>query len=253
MSRMWLHRLGVGDTHVKGRLAIVPRRYVVMSAEERMSDARSGRRCRFLPNGAVRRLAVRFHRSRPGRPAPRAAGRAGPRAGPGCRRVRLSLNMLRSARATSSRVSMCGAGRRRDADAAPDPDRTRRHQVGALDRAAHPVGDRDRGLGVREVLADDGELVAAEARHGVARPHGHHEPVAHLAQQLVADRVPELVVDRLEVVEVAVDDRDRPVVPAGAVHRLREPVVEQQPVREPGQRVGQGQRRSAAPARPAGR
>ena len=49
---------------------------------------------------------------------------------------------------------------------------------------------------------DHGELVAADARRGVAAAHGAAQREPELAQQVVADGVPELVVDRLEAVEV---------------------------------------------------
>ena len=56
------------------------------------------------------------------------------------------------------------------------------------------------------VEEDDPELVAAEARDHLARPHDRTQPLRHGAQQRVAGQVPEAVVDDLEVIEV--DERD---------------------------------------------
>ena len=49
---------------------------------------------------------------------------------------------------------------------------------------------------------DDGELVAAHARHGVELARAAAQALADQLEQLVADRVAERVVDALEVVEV---------------------------------------------------
>ena len=63
-------------------------------------------------------------------------------------------------------------------------------------------------LGGVDVGEHDAELVAAEARDQVARPHGPGQPVAQRTQQRVAVAVAEGVVDLLEAVEV--DDGHRP-------------------------------------------
>ena len=62
---------------------------------------------------------------------------------------------------------------------------------------------------VAAVLEQDRELVAAQAGRGVGRAQGRLQALADLGQQLVARGVPERVVDRLEVVEVHEQDRDR--------------------------------------------
>ena len=59
------------------------------------------------------------------------------------------------------------------------------------------------------VLDQDRELVAAEARRGVAGAHAAQQPLADRDEQLVAGGVAEAVVDRLELVEVAEQDRRR--------------------------------------------
>ena len=91
--------------------------------------------------------------------------------------------------------------------------------------------------GVRRALEQDGELVAAEPGDGVRRADALEQPDRHALEEQVAGRVPELVVDELEVVEVAVEHADRGL---GVEQRAVEPVGEQHPVGEPGQRVVQG-------------
>ena len=60
-----------------------------------------------------------------------------------------------------------------------------------------------------EVFAQHGELVAAEARDGVAGPDDRLELARHLDEQLVTGIVAEAVVDVLEPVEVEERDADR--------------------------------------------
>ena len=74
-------------------------------------------------------------------------------------------------------------------------------RIGAASALRHAAGQRD-GVGLVDVLADDDELVAAEAGDQVAGAHGGAQPVGHLDEQLVAGGVAERVVDDLEVVEV---------------------------------------------------
>ena len=84
-------------------------------------------------------------------------------------------------------------------------------------------------------LHEHGELVAAEARDHVLLAHGAHEPGRDAAQQLVADRVAERVVDALEVVEV--DEHHGDLVRAARLERLAHALGEQRAVGEPGQRI----------------
>ena len=75
-----------------------------------------------------------------------------------------------------------------------------------------------------DVDEQHGELVAAEPRRRVGGPQGALEPRGHDPEQVVAGLVAERVVDRLEVVDVDVEDRD---VARAAVERVRHPVHEQ--------------------------
>ena len=58
-----------------------------------------------------------------------------------------------------------------------------------------PLGDLDR-VGARDVLEQHDELVAAEARGGVARAHAGREPLGDVEQRRVPGLVAEAVVDR---------------------------------------------------------
>ncbi|MDP9394735.1 MAG: hypothetical protein M3Q27_11025 [Actinomycetota bacterium] len=98
-----------------------------------------------------------------------------------------------------------GAG---DADAAGDVDGpgVQRERLGP--DAGDPPDEVVETELPRGVLQQDRELVAAEARDGVLRPHGSDQPRHDRLQQLVPDVVPQRVVDVLEPVEVDEDDRD---------------------------------------------
>ncbi len=107
-----------------------------------------------------------------------------------------------------------------------------------LKRLAEPVAERDGVVVGVEVGAQHGELVAAEARDQVVLPDPSLQSPRDRLQQLVAERVPEGVVDELEAVEVEEEHRGQPV---GAALRERgvEAGDEQAPIGEPGERVMQ--------------
>ena len=106
--------------------------------------------------------------------------------------------------------------RERDADARADEDLVTVGRERLGEGALNPPRDRDR-LGLDgEVLAEHHELVTAEARHCVARPDHVAETPRRFPQQLVADAVPQAVVDDLEPVEVEKEHRDRSRTPLGA-------------------------------------
>lgn len=82
----------------------------------------------------------------------------------------------------------------------------------------------------------DGELVAAEPGHQVARAGRGTQPVGHLHQYAVAGAVPEGVVDLLEVVEVD-QHQGRDALGVAGGQLLGALVQQVTPVGEPGQRV----------------
>ena len=107
-------------------------------------------------------------------------------------------------------------------------------------RPLQAVGDRHRLEHSADALAQDRELVAAEARHGVLRPHHALEALGDLAQHLVAGAVAERVVDALEAVEVEEVDGGGRIAVAPGEH-VAQAVAEQRPVGQAGERVVQGQ------------
>ena len=125
-----------------------------------------------------------------------------------------------------------------------DADADRHHQLstahldGIAQGVGHACGDKVR-LGGSGLNAHHHERVPAEAGHGVRRADRVLQPMCHLDQKLVADRLSVCVVDVLEAIEVEEQDRHRTTSSGGRVKSLRQPVVQQCPVRQPGQRVVQ--------------
>ncbi len=76
------------------------------------------------------------------------------------------------------------------------------------DRGAGPLGDVDRLALGAELLAEDQELVAAEARDGVAGAQDRLQSPRELDEERVAGVVAQAVVDRLEAVEVEEHQRE---------------------------------------------
>ena len=125
----------------------------------------------------------------------------------------------------------------RDADRGAGEDLLALEVERTLERREDPRGDLGRVDPVPAVLEQDRELVAAEPSGGVGLPERVLQPLADLAEHPVARRVAERVVDRLEVVQVHEQDRDREVVPRLPLDHVLDAVLEQRPVREPRDRV----------------
>ena len=130
-------------------------------------------------------------------------------------------------------VGDADAGRHGDVVVA-EPHRGRealQHALGDCFGLDHPAG----GL-----LDEYGELVTAESGDRVARSRDAQDARGDLAKEAVAGLVAESVVDVLESVEVE-EDHGRIGAGAGsATQRVLDPVPEQCPVRESGQRVVEG-------------
>jgi len=90
---------------------------------------------------------------------------------------------------------------------------------------------------MRDIHLDDCELVAAEAGHQVALAQIVFEPLSDHAQELVADRMPERVVDALEVIEIEAVDRHVAGAVAELCQRGVETLVEQHAVGQAGQGI----------------
>ena len=145
-------------------------------------------------------------------------------------RVRLVQELVRRG-ADGLGGQLDDADARRDAHGAA-VQRERRGQ-----RGGHGVRD---GQDVPVVLEQDGELVPAEAGHGVAPPQGARQALSDADQELITGRVPEAVVDDLEVVQVEEDQRDRAQVTGVQLQGVSEPVGEQGPVGQPREGIVEG-------------
>ena len=125
------------------------------------------------------------------------------------------------------------ADARGDGDVAPDVERLR-------DPTEDPLGHLDRAVHVADLVEEDGELVAGQPARGVARPDGVGQPARDLDEEPIARAVTQRVVDRLEVVEVEEQDRRHRPVASPTCERVRDPIREQGPVGEPGERIVEG-------------
>ena len=127
----------------------------------------------------------------------------------------------------------------RDADADVDVDLV----VEEIEGVAHFVVDAPaEHFGIRragDAGHDDCELVAAEAGNGIGRARHGTQPGTDLADQLVAGGVAERVVDRLEAVEIEIEERSAPPCPR-AKQRFGELLLEEEAVGEAGERIVEG-------------
>ena len=130
-------------------------------------------------------------------------------------------------------AAVLGVGRHADAEADVEPHAGDVERL--AERAAHAVGDQERGVGVL-ARQQDGELVAAEPGDRGAERDPPLEPQADLLEHLVAVVVAERVVDLLEAVEVDQQQRD-PRVHVRGRDALLEALVEARAVRQAGERV----------------
>ena len=95
------------------------------------------------------------------------------------------------------------------------------------------LGGKLAGVGRPGLALHDGEFVAAETSHRIDAAHHALQALGHRAQQRVADRMAERIVDALEAVEI--EEHDRELV--AAAERLFHLVAEQHAVRQIGERV----------------
>ena len=104
-----------------------------------------------------------------------------------------------------------------------------------LERLSHgrqqaASGDR-RVARLGEFLEQDREVVAAEACDGVSRPHRRRQTTRRLLKQVVPGVVTEALVDRLETVDVADEDRKLLLRATRASERVVKTIHEQLAIR----------------------
>ncbi len=124
-----------------------------------------------------------------------------------------------------------------DAHAAPHEDLVAVEAQGGPQGAGDPGRHLDRHLHAVDVLEQHRELVAAEARQGVALAHARPDAASDLDQHLVAGGVAEAVVDGLEIVEVEQEKGEGPADPPGPDEGVGQTVGEQRAVGEAGQGI----------------
>jgi hypothetical protein len=105
------------------------------------------------------------------------------------------------------------------------------------DRLQGPLGHPNRLKLTRQLFAEDEELVAPEARDGVARAQRGPQTGGDLEQELVSGVVAEAVVDRLEAVEVEEQNGDRRGAPPPPGQGDPQAIQQQDTIRKPGQGV----------------
>src|SRR5262249_3409930 len=88
-------------------------------------------------------------------------------------------------------------------------------------------------------VEENRELVAAQARERVAAAQTRFEPARGRDEQLVADHVPEAVVDDLESIEIQVEDREAAAgaTPAAFVEPAAEALDEDGAIERAGERI----------------
>jgi hypothetical protein len=117
-----------------------------------------------------------------------------------------------------------------------------RASPGRRGSSRRPFGQRGRLRRIiAQILEQDDELVAAEARDTVALAHRLGQPPCDLLQEQIADLVSAGVVELLEVVQV--DEDQCAVLPRACRggQRLIQPVEQEPAIRESGQRVVEGE------------
>ena len=98
------------------------------------------------------------------------------------------------------RGGLVAAERDADADADADAGVAQQHRLG--DGLHHPTGHVLRLVEVGEVLEQHRELVATQPGDGIGAPHAATQAVGDGEQHVVAPNMAELVVDRLEAVDI---------------------------------------------------
>ena len=123
-----------------------------------------------------------------------------------------------------------------DPHARVEEDLVRAERERLVEHPAQPVRERHHVVDAGNVVADDGELVAAEARQTISGAQHAAEPAGRGGEQFVARFVAQAVVHDLEVVDVEHHQADRRVGRA-RTQRVLQPLDEHHAVRQLGQRI----------------
>ncbi len=104
------------------------------------------------------------------------------------------------------------------------------------------VGDMGRVLGTR-LRQHQQEFVAPGTGHGVRRAHLGNQPPRHLAQQEIAHRMPQGIIDVLEVVQIQHHHRQPRLVALRLLNGRSQTILQQAAIGQMGQGIGIGQLR----------
>ena len=214
----------------------------VLPADERLEADEPGiavdRHPRLVVDAQLLRARGRSAATTPS-PTPRLSG------GGRCRRSARSPRAAQLLGAVHGRVGVADGvvdrGRRigdhRDPDAHPHRALLAAEADGKAGGVADALGDDHRLALALHAFEEEGELVAAEPGDGVHRPQEPDETVGEHGEQPVTGAVPERVVDLLEGVDVEEQQRDGGARPPRAIQGDGQPVEEERPVGQPGERV----------------
>ena len=128
-------------------------------------------------------------------------------------------------------------GEKRDADAGADEELVAADRYGRAQPLDQLLRHHRRILGTRQVGEHDGELVAGDARYGIAGAHPGLQTARRLLQELIAARMPERIVHQLELVQVDEQHAELGAAPARLHNHLREAVGKKGAVGQPGERI----------------
>jgi len=124
----------------------------------------------------------------------------------------------------------------READACREVQLVARNHGALGHRGEQALRDLRDLVEVGQALEQHGELVVAQPRQGVDAAQARLQPARGLREHVVAHRLPERVVDLLEVVEIEDHHREEAPAAIGAGDGVIQAVGEQRPVRQPGER-----------------
>ena len=147
-------------------------------------------------------------------------------------RIRILQDLLRE---------LIASTRERDTGARRHVHRDTRQYERYRHRRDDPGGDRVDLRRLVQVFAEDDELVARKAGQRVAWTHGEDQPLSDGHEQLVADGVAIQVVHLLEAVEIREEDRSPVARPSPPANGRVEPLDQEGPIGQTGQRVVQCQ------------
>jgi hypothetical protein len=126
---------------------------------------------------------------------------------------------------------------KRDADAGADLEAMALDIVGVADGLDDASGQGFGLVWVAGAGLNNGEFVAALARHQVSEAHAAQQSFAHLLQYRIADRVAEVVVDGLEAVEIEAK-HGKALATRHSLQRLLQLFLEQGAIGEVGRQDG---------------